>query len=1205
MKKIIIPIGALLMMSTVHAQMQLPSGLTGVTNENYIYTRTYLEAKTQSDANARQVETVQYFDGLGRPKQVVNVKASPLGRDVVTKIEYDGFGRQVLDYLPVPQANTMNGAIVTDPLSNASQPGIYGSEKIYSEKILESSPLSRIQQQIQVGTDWANKPVKFQYEANTTGEVKKLVASTSWVNGATQSIVSPATDPDSENGFYKSGQLYKNIVTDEDNNKTIEFKNGKGQTILVRKVLSATENADTYYVYNEYDQLAFVIPPLASVSGSLSPSTLDNLCYQYRYDGKNRLVEKKLPGKGWEYMVYDKQDRLVMTQDTNLKIKSQWLLTKYDQFSRVVYTGITNNPSLRNDLQEYINNSMGSPINNEQRTSSYFTVKGMNVYYTNLVSPSVIDTLLSVSYYDTYPQGSPAANNQFSQELLTDNPSQPKTTKGLPVASYIKNIEDDNWTKAYTYYDTKGRAIGTHSINHLGGYTRTESKLDFVGVAQNTVTQHLRRAGEPEVTVKERFEYDNQNRLLKHYHQVDYWPEQLLVENSYNELSQLKNKVVGNNLQSIDYAYNIRGWMTDINPAQMSLSDLGGKLFSYKIKYNQKNGTTNPDTSLFVGKNVRPMYNGNITEVDWRAVESLGANPPLEPKRYGYAYDGLNRLTAGYYQNPSNPWSKEHTEAMDYDLNGNITNLYRTSVMNGTTAEVIDELVYNYGPPTSLGNRLLDVRDNRHNKAGYEGGGNTISYDPNGNMMNMLDKQITGISYNFLNLPRTLDIGHDPITTQVKTNYRADGVKLRKENMQTSIGVAGTSWTKEITDYLDGFQYLNKTSSGAAEMFSRETTFALEQQAFSVASRVVIPPTGGDGGGIIKNPHNPELQFFPTAEGFYDYQKKMYIYQYRDHLGNVRVSFDRNNVGALEITDANDYYPFGMNHLKTGNAFFGVGSYKNYKYNGKELQETGMYDYGARMYMADIGRWGVIDEKAEKYHRWSPYTYAVNTPINAIDPDGKEIIFVTKDGTSLQYRNGNFYFTSGNLKGQIYDGRNQSVSKTLFKLAKAYRKIENSGDKVLIGMLHQLEKSKNIHQIQEGNRNNVFINRQNSAKNYEGDGTITQYDFNQSAKESFKESEKVPSSDFSTVVHEMQHQYDYEIENAFDTKDSDKQSARDPLEQRAVKTENRAREIEGLPKRTNYGKGKVNPNPLNYILPGDKSREERKKTGLPQDNTIH
>ncbi|WP_284464730.1 DUF6443 domain-containing protein [Chryseobacterium sp.] len=981
MKKIIIPIGALLMMSTVNAQVQLPSGLTGVTNENYIYTRTYLEAKTQSDANAKQVETVQYFDGLGRPKQIVNVKASPLGRDVVTQIVYDGFGRQVLDYLPVPQGGTSNGAIVTDPLSNATQPNIYGSEKIYSEKKLESSPLSRIQQQIQVGTDWATKPVKFDYEANTNADyVRKYETSTTWVEGRTQTTVQLLQ-------YFLPNQLYKNTVTDEDGNKTTEFKNGKGQVLLVRKALNATENADTYYVYNEYDQLAYVIPPLASAP-TVEPSTMENLYYQYRYDGRNRLVEKKLPGKGWEHMVYDKQDRLVLTQDAYLREKEQWTFTKYDQLSRPIYTGIVDSPSGRSLLTSIVE---GHDTNYEIKSTSSWNNSGMDIFYTNgRAFPTANFKVLSVNYYDTYPQGSPAANNQFSQELLTDSPSQSKTTKGLPVASYVKNIENDNWTKSYTYYDTKGRVIGTHSINHLGGYTKTDSKLDFAGVPQNTVTQHLRRAGEPEVTIKERFEYDNQNRLLKHYHQVDYWPEQLLVENSYNELSQLKNKMVGNNLQSIDYAYNIRGWMTDINPGQMSLSDLSGKLFSYKIKYNQKNGTTNPDTSLFAGKDVKPMYNGNIAEVDWRSVESLGANPPLEPKRYGYAYDGLNRLTAGYYQNPNNPWSKEHTEVMNYDMNGNITNLYRTSVMNGTTAEVIDELVYNYGSPTSPGNRLLDVKDNRNNKAGYEGGGNTIAYDSNGNMTNMLDKQITGISYNFLNLPRTLDIGYDPITSQVKTNYRADGVKLRKENLQTSVGVAGTSWTKEITDYLDGFQYLNKTSSGAAEMFSRETTFALEQQAFSMASRVVVPPTGGDGGGIIKNPHNPELQFFPTAEGFYDYQKKMYIYQYRDHLGNVRVSFGKNNVGALEITDANDYYPFGMNHLKTGNAFFGVGSYKNYKYNGKELQETGMYDYGARFYMPDLGRWGVVDPLAEKMTRHSPYNYAFNNPIRFIDPDGRQ-----------------------------------------------------------------------------------------------------------------------------------------------------------------------------------------------------------------------
>lgn len=66
-------------------------------------------------------------------------------------------------------------------------------------------------------------------------------------------------------------------------------------------------------------------------------------------------------------------------------------------------------------------------------------------------------------------------------------------------------------------------------------------------------------------------------------------------------------------------------------------------------------------------------------------------------------------------------------------------------------------------------------------------------------------------------------------------------------------------------------------------------------------------------------------------------------------------------------------------------------------------------------------------------------------------------------------------------------------------------------------------------------------------------------------------------------------------EGAFGTKDSDKQSARDPNEQRAVQTENRARDVEGIPERTTYGGEKINPNPDNYILPGQKIRDERKK----------
>ncbi len=443
--------------------------------------------------------------------------------------------------------------------------------------------------------------------------------------------------------------------------------------------------------------------------------------------------------------------------------------------------------------------------------------------------------------------------------------------------------------------------------------------------------------------------------------------------------------------------------MTHINKDQMALGNLGGKLFSYSIKYNQKEGIENPDQVQFSGKNVKAKYNGNIAEVDWRAMETLGVNPSSTPKRYGYAYDNLNRLTAGYYQNPDNPYSKENTESLDYDLNGNITNLYRTSVISyGTnTATVIDDLTYTYAEG---GNKLTGITDSSQNQTGYENYPPTypINYDLNGNMLSMSGKGISSIQYNFLNLPNEINMGvYSPF--DVNHTYRADGSKLRKNTVSTVSGFVNSIVTTEVTDYLDGFQYKNTKvetlggggGPGDVELLLAapvETRRAMEMEAFSLEDLIepsdpgIINPIGG----ITANVKTQDLQFFPTAEGFYDYQKDQYIYQYKDHLGNARVSFGKNNAGVLEITDANDYYPFGMNHLKTGNAFFGSGSYKSYKYNGKELQESGMYDYGARFYMPDIGRWGVVDPLAEKYTRMSPYTYVGNNPAIFVDYDGRD-----------------------------------------------------------------------------------------------------------------------------------------------------------------------------------------------------------------------
>jgi RHS repeat-associated protein len=946
MKKILISFSALLVTGLAHAQLS--------PTENYVYSKTYLDYNGTTPTKTS--ETVQYFDGLGRPKQVVNVKASPQGKDVVTHIEYDGFGRQIKDYLPVPQSSTLNGAIVPNPLSNAPNTP-YGTEKIYAEKLLENSPLDRILLQTQVGNAWNDKPVKFYYNANADNEVFKYVPTTVWENGATKTTLTLSV--------YGSNQLYKNTVLDEDGNNTTEFKNGQGQTVLVRKMLNDSDYADTYYVYNEYNQLAAIIPPKAA-GQTVTDTLLNDLCYQYHYDGRGRLVEKKLPGKGWEYMLYDKQDRLVASQDTVLKEKGQWLYTKYDQFGRVAITGI--GTGYQRSVEQVTVDSFGS--NNVTRINTpFFNRQGVDVYYNNpdgsYPNSSNWVTLLSLNYYDSYPGYSfnpTFPTDIFGEAPLTEAPNTlGASTKSLPVMSLVKNIEDDNWTKDYTYYDKKGRVIGKYSINHLGGRTKVDSKLDFAGAVQQAITRHKRLDTDTDRVITENFTYDNQNRLLTHTHQVDSNPIEYLAQNTYNEISQLTNKKVGgiapsSPLQSVDYTYNIRGWMTKINDP----ANLNGKLFGYEMRY------TNP-----VYSTVAPgRFNGNIAEIDWNnASENV-------LKRYNYEYDNLNRLKNAFYAEPGaiTPHNGNFDEYLTYDLNGNISNLKRKALpVSGLTSTMVDNLDYIY-----QGNRLIQVIENQLNSTGYEGGNNIIDYDLNGSMTNMKDKGIQNIAYNHLSLPDGFAISqNDPFGTLANFSlsylYRADGVKVRKTF--TTGGGRGQATSYKYTDYLDGFQY--SFAETVQPCLWCRTSVAYEQQAFT--DPVALDPTPISLGWL--------LDFVPTAEGFYSFTENRYIYQYRDHLGNVRISYAKNSEGVLEITDTNNYYAFGLNHIGGHKGM--LGGYQSYKYNGKEIQESGMYDYGARFYMPDLGRWGVVDPLAEKMTRHSPYNYAFSNPIMFIDPDGK------------------------------------------------------------------------------------------------------------------------------------------------------------------------------------------------------------------------
>ena len=302
---------------------------------------------------------------------------------------------------------------------------------------------------------------------------------------------------------------------------------------------------------------------------------------------------------------------------------------------------------------------------------------------------------------------------------------------------------------------------------------------------------------------------------------------------------------------------------------------------------------------------------------------------------YNFDYDGVNRIYTAEYSGTGN-----HNTSYGYDLNGNLLTLSREGKLGGSSNyALIDELVYTY-----LGNQLEsvnDIDDSDHQNNGFSDDGSFASteyaYDVNGNMIIDANKSMQVYEYNYLNLPQQLNIFTSG-TNEINYLYDAAGIKLRKQTR--------TNYTVEKTlDYIGSFVY---EDDGNFEL------------------RYILT---GEGRVMV------------NSNGTYEYQ-----YFLKDHLGNTRVIFNENG----EVIQEDAYYPFGMQ--MNGLCYETGLDYKNkYLYNGKELQdEFGLdwYDYGARFYDAQIGRWHVPDMLADEAPSWSPFRYGFNNPISFTDPTG-------------------------------------------------------------------------------------------------------------------------------------------------------------------------------------------------------------------------
>ncbi len=818
----------------------LPNNAPPSPNENYVRVEVpRVEVSGESTLTLmnsdQKAVTYTYVDGLGRSSQEVQVQGSPSKSDIVQIYQYDNSGRQPIEYLPYTHGN--KGAYRSNAISQ--QGGFYSSAakidydiRPFTEHTFDDSPLNRVQSSYLPGNKWKvdNKNVENVFEVNVANEVRYWT-----ISGG---IPSSTT-------FYSANQLWVEEVIGEDDQVTKEYTNGRDQLILSRVKASNSPLVwyDTYYIYDDFGNLRFVIPPKL-VATSLTPSVTQvrALAFEYEYDKKQRVIEKYIPGAVSPgnasigepiYIIYDQWDRQVMTQDGVQRAKSpkEWTYTKYDNFNRPIVTGIYNTNLSRSDLQDDVNAD-----NDRYETKTSGTI-GYTLDQTYPVNPDV-NKVLTITFYDDYDFKDSAWNSlNFSVQSGFDN-TYNQFVKGHVTGNKIRGI-GTNWLRNVIYYDQKYREIQSVNENHLGGTDRVTTSYDHIGNALKTKIHHT--SSNENITILKEYEYDHANRLLREYNTINSEPRTLLVENKYNELGEIveRNLHSTNNgssfLQSMDQRYNIRGWLTDINHHKLSndgnINDDSNDLFGMRLSYNQDQYTINSNT-------LNKKYSGNIAGIKWSSNNLID---PVEEQGYTYNYDFTNRLKiATYGKNTGSDSNFGGTQfySMDaqYDQNGNITFLNRNGNQDGSLIPQ-DNLVYEY-ENANESNRLLRVTDNGDDNIGFKDTnepGRIYWYDENGNLTADTYKEIVDIDYNYLNLPTLVTfLGGKTIQYE----YDGTGKKLRKTVTEGNV--------PSITDYLNIGQY-----------------------------------------------KEDELEFLSSSEGRILRYANNFNYEYflKDHLGNTRVTF--------------------------------------------------------------------------------------------------------------------------------------------------------------------------------------------------------------------------------------------------------------------------------------------------------------------------
>lgn len=691
-------------------------------NRNWIFTQTH-------NSGDKHAYDLTYYDGLGYAEQEVGIRAVANGTaDLVRPIVYDLHHRETHKYLPFARTNG-NGEY--DPAAIVHQEEFYrnkfdlGSITPYAYVLeeYEPSPVGRVLESRKPGSEFqtTERSVRNNYFANDASAVLRLD-----VDAVSQNL--------KVNGFYAENMLSGVKTVDEDGAVSIVYTDKEGHTVYEERQLrgesDVVDRIVTRYVYDDCGRLSWVVTPEGVdrlTQGASYAATSDlarNYCYFYRYDEYGRQIEKQMPGREPEYLVYDRRDRLMMSQDGNMRTKKQWMIYRYDDLSRLTLQSLATDTSTDQALRhkEFCDafNSLNPPA-----------------LYTG---PSTTVQKYAYDHYGWF--NDPALAFEHVDGLTRENGTslQDSEVRGYKTYEQLAVLTADDIQDYHDrafYYDYKGRVIQTVEKDSRGNILRTTSRYDLIGnlLAQRESYTH---GGTTDV-LDRTFEYDSRSRMTKETAQFNDG-EQAVVAYTYDDLGQLTGKTYGTGAHAIHETmdYNMQGWLTEKS----------SELFEMRLDYFE----TYRDWLM-------PSYTGNIVTWWWQH-KNIDGSTNGDEYAYGYCYDDLSRLTAAqqFWSDSEGPEDSFTEKGITYDKNSNILTLNRSSL----SSEDARSYQFSYN-----GNQRVK-ETNSNSLYGYDANGNI-----SGDALSGLE-----ISYNLLNLPSKM-YGWGDYSDYYR--YLADGTKILHE----------------------------------------------------------------------------------------------------------------------------------------------------------------------------------------------------------------------------------------------------------------------------------------------------------------------------------------------------------------------------------------------------------------------------------------